>query len=217
MSILLKNRLKYALNATEVYKIVKDKEGLIKIDHKIRREPHYPCGFMDVVTIEKTGENFRLLFDIKGRYQAHKIDNNEANFKLCKVIKTAVGPNKIPYIVTHDGRTIRYPHPNIKNNDSIKLNLETGEIEQFLKYEQGATVMISGGQNIGRVGVISHVSKHDANFDIVHIRDARGKTFATRVTNVFVIGQDKKTVITIPKGKGLAYNILEEAENKNKK
>lgn len=217
MSILLKNRLKYALNATEVYKIVKDKEGLIKIDHKIRREPHYPCGFMDVVTIEKTGENFRLLFDIKGRYQAHKIDNNEANFKLCKVIKTAVGPNKIPYIVTHDGRTIRYPHPNIKTYDTIKLNLETGEIEQFLKYEQGATVMVSGGQNIGRVGTISHVSKHDANFDIVHIRDARGKTFATRVTNVFIIGQDKKTVITIPKGKGLAYNILEEAENKKKK
>ena len=143
---------------------------------------------MDVVQIEKTGENFRLLFDVKGRYQAHKIDDNESNFKLCKVIKNAVGPNKIPYIVTHDGRTIRYPHPEIKEFDSIKLNLSTGEIEQFLKFEQGATVMISGGKNIGRVGTISHVSKHDANFDIVHIRDARGKTFATRTNNAFVIG-----------------------------
>ena len=122
------------MNATEVYKIVKDKEGLIKIDHKIRREPHYPCGFMDVVSIEKTGENFRLLFDVKGRYQAHKIDESEANFKLCKVIKVAIGPNKVPYVVTHDGRTLRFPHPSIKKNDSIKLNLKTGEIEQFLKF-----------------------------------------------------------------------------------
>jgi len=48
--------------------------------------------------------------------------------------------------------------------------------------------MVSGGKNVGRVGTISHVSKHDANFDIVHVRDARGKTFATRTTNVFIIG-----------------------------
>mgnify|MGYP001810531170 FL=1 len=89
---------------------------------------------MDVVSIEKTGENFRLLFDVKGRYQAHKIDESEANFKLCKVIKVAVGPNKVPYVVTHDGRTLRFPHPSIKENDSIKLNLKTGEIEQFLKF-----------------------------------------------------------------------------------
>jgi len=188
LSILLKNRLKYALNAKEVYKIVKDKEGLIQIDHKIRREPHYPCGFMDVVSIEKTGEHFRLLYDIKGRYQAHKISNEESNFKLCKVVKVAVGPNKIPYVVTHDGRTIRYPHPSIGENDSVKFNLESGEIDSFLKFEQGATVTISGGKNIGRVGTISHVSKHDAGFDIVHVRDARNKTFATRTNNVFVIG-----------------------------
>lgn len=172
---------------------------------------------MDVVSIEKTGENFRLLFDVKGRYQAHKIDDAEANFKLCKVIKVAIGPNKVPYVVTHDGRTLRFPHPSIKENDSIKLNLTTGEIEQFLKFEQGASVMISGGQNIGRVGIVSHVSKHDAGFDIVHIRDSRGKTFATRTTNVFVIGQDKKTLISLPKGKGIAFNIIEEAENRKKK
>jgi small subunit ribosomal protein S4e len=208
--------LKYALNGKEVLKIVKDKEGLVKIDHKIRREPHYPCGFMDVVQVEKSGENFRLLFDVKGRYQAHKIDDNEANFKLLKVTQNAVGPNKVPYIVTHDGRTIRFQHPDIKVLDTVKFNLTTGEIEQFLKFEQGATVMISGGKSVGRVGTISHVSKHDAGFDIVHIRDARGKTFATRTSNVFVIGQDKKTVITLPKGKGLAYNIIEERENRQK-
>lgn len=77
--------------------------------------------------------------------------------------------------------------------------------------------MISGGQNIGRVGIVSHVSTHDAGFDIVHIRDGRGKNFATRTTNVFVVGEDKKTVISLPKGKGIAFNILEEAENRKKR
>ena len=171
---------------------------------------------MDVVSIEKTGENFRLLFDVKGRYQAHPIDANESNFKLLKVTQQAIGPNKVPYIVTHDARTIRFQHPDIKVNDTVKYNLKTGEIEAFYKFEQGATVMISGGKNIGRVGTISHVSKHDAQFDIVHIRDARNKTFATRSSNVFVIGQEKKAGISLPKGKGLAYNIIEERDNRKK-
>jgi small subunit ribosomal protein S4e len=118
----LRNRLKYALTGQEVVKIVKDKEGLIKVDNKIRRDPRFPLGIMDVVSIEKTGENFRILYDVKGRYQAHKIDEKEAQFKLCKVTKKAMGINKVPYIVTNDGRTIRYPHPDIKKNDTIKVN-----------------------------------------------------------------------------------------------
>ena len=125
MGVFLQNRLRYAITRQEVIKIVKDKEGLIKVDGKVRRDHKFPLGMMDVVTIEKTGEFFRILYDVKGRFQAHKIDAKEATFKLCKVKRKAMGANKIPYIVTNDGRTIRFPHPDIKKNDSIKV---------FLKY-----------------------------------------------------------------------------------
>lgn len=121
LNILLRNRLKYALSTKDVFNIVKDKEGLIKVDNKIRRDPRFPLGIMDVVSIEKTGEAFRILYDVKGRFQAHKVDEKEAKFKLCKVKRKAMGANKIPYIVTHDGRTIRYPHPDIKKNDTVKV------------------------------------------------------------------------------------------------
>ena len=78
---------------------------------------------MDVVTIEKTKENFRILYDVKGRFILKKIKSDEAKYKLCKVKSRSIGPNKIPYIVTHDGRTIRYPKLKIKVNDTLKLNL----------------------------------------------------------------------------------------------
>jgi small subunit ribosomal protein S4e len=100
---------------------------------------------MDVISIDKTNEHFRLLFDIKGRYQPHKIQAFESNFKLLKVVKSATGPNKIPYIITHDSRTIRFPNPEIKINDTVKYNITTGEVEGFFKFEQGAPVMINGG------------------------------------------------------------------------
>lgn len=42
--VFLRNRLKYALNAEDVKKIVKQR--LIKIDGKVRTDTTYPAGFM---------------------------------------------------------------------------------------------------------------------------------------------------------------------------
>ena len=36
---------------------------------------------IDVISIERTGENFRLLYDVKGRFTVHRITNEEA--KVC--------------------------------------------------------------------------------------------------------------------------------------
>ena len=122
LSVLLQNRLKYALSGQECIKICKDKDANIKIDNRKRRDHRFPLGFMDVVSIEKTNEHFRILYDIKGRFQPHAVEAKEAAFKLCKVTQKKIGKNKIPYIVTHDGRTIRFPHPDIKINDSVKVS-----------------------------------------------------------------------------------------------
>ena len=40
---------------------------LLQVDGKVRTDPKFPAGFMDVIQIEKTGENFRLIYDVKGR------------------------------------------------------------------------------------------------------------------------------------------------------
>uniref|UniRef100_A0AC34G739 40S ribosomal protein S4 n=1 Tax=Panagrolaimus sp. ES5 TaxID=591445 RepID=A0AC34G739_9BILA len=100
--LFLRNRLKYALSYTEARKICKQR--LIKVDGRVRTEMRFPAGFMDVISIEKTNETFRLLYDVKGRFTVHRIGKEEAQFKLLKVVKIGVGAKGIPYIVTHDGR-----------------------------------------------------------------------------------------------------------------
>merc|ERR1711976_395515 len=83
--IFLRNRLKYALTYEEGKKIVNQR--CIKVDGKVRTNKNYPAGFMDVVTIDKTGEHFRLIYDVKGRFAVHRISAAEAKYKLCKVNK----------------------------------------------------------------------------------------------------------------------------------
>ena len=92
----------------------------------------------------------------------------------------------------------------------IQLNLETGEIDSIIKFENGANVFISGGNNIGRVGVLQHIEHHPGSYEIAHIKDANGAQFATRLSNVFAIGDSKKAVVSLPKGKGIKLELLEE-------
>ena len=202
------------MNANEVKKIVKDKAGLIKIDNRIRKDVNFPCGIMDVITIEKTGEFFRILLDVKGRFVAHKIGAEEAKYKLCKITKKAMGKNKIPYVVTNDGRTIRYPHPEIQIDDTVKVSLETNTIEKWYKVKKGNVAIITAGYNKGRVGIINEIIRHDAAFNIIRLVDGYNHEFATRSLNVMVVGEGADPAITLYKDKGLRRDLIEEKQFK---
>jgi len=215
LMILLRNRLKYALTGREVTQILMGRN--VRVDGKVRTEPSFPAGFMDVVTIDKTKENFRLLYNVKGKYTLHKIEPSEAAFKLLKVKKLYTARKGIPHLTTHDGRTIRYPHPNIKANDTIKFNLKTNKVEEHLKFGTGALVMIVGGRNLGRIGQLKSVEKHEGSHSIAHIEDLTHKSFATRRDNIFVIGQGKKANVTLPRGGGIALTPIEEKKQRDAK
>eukprot|EP01119_Soliformovum_irregulare_P015204 TRINITY_DN4247_c0_g1_i2.p1 TRINITY_DN4247_c0_g1~~TRINITY_DN4247_c0_g1_i2.p1 ORF type:complete len:251 (+),score=64.99 TRINITY_DN4247_c0_g1_i2:188-940(+) len=211
--ILLRNRLRFALTKREVLTILKQR--LVRVDGKIRTDTKFPAGFMDVVAIDKVRDgNYRLLFDVKGRFVVQKISAQEAKYKLGKVRSTKVGPNGVPQIYLHDGRNIRYPDPLIKVNDTVKVDLETGKITDFVKYDIGNLVMVTGGHNLGRVGLITSKEKHPGSFDITHIRDAAGHSFSTRTNNVFVIGKGTKSLVSLPWRKGIKRTILQEAESR---
>jgi len=213
--VMLRERLKYALTYREVKMIVMQR--LIKVDGKVRIDMFYPAGFMDVVQIEKTKENFRLLYDTKSRFTLHKISKEESTYKLCRVKRVTRGPKGTPYAVTHDGRTLRYPDPDVKAHDTVRLDLSTGKMLDHVKFEAGNAVMISGGNNTGRVGVIVHRERHPGSFEIVHVKDAAGHTFATRLQNVFVIGKGNKPWISLPKGNGIKLSINEDRAAKMEK
>lgn len=227
--LILRNRLKYALTRREVLMITQRR--LIKVDTKIRTDMNFPCGFQDVVSIDRTDQNFRLLYDVKGRFTLHNISKDEAQYKLCRVSKIAKG-NKatigrnplshkqaaaIPYLTTHDGRTIRYADPLVKVNDTVKVDLASGKVVGHIKFDVNNLVMVTAGKNTGRIGVMTHKEKHPGSFDIIHIKDRKGQAFSTRIANVFAIGNGSSPMISLPRGKGIKLSITEERDRRMKK
>ena len=211
--LVLRNKLKYALDAREVRNICLERN--IYIDNKIRTDYKFPCGFMDVISIPKTEDKYRVLYDVKGRFILNPISKEESKFKLCKVTGIRVGLKKIPQVSTHDGRTIRYPDPLIRVGDTIKLDLETGKIVDFLKLDLGKLCFVNKGQNTGRIGVLIHRERHMGSFDIAKLKDAKGNVFAVRLDACFAIGEGEgKSIISLPKRNGVKLTIIEEKAQK---
>jgi small subunit ribosomal protein S4e len=229
LCLVIRNRLKYALNRSEVLMIVMRR--LVQVDGKVRTDMNFPTGIMDVISLPNSGEHFRVLYDVKGRFVLHRIHKDEALYKLCRVKsvssanKASIGFNPlqprgkksvVPYCNTHDGRTIRYVDPLVKPNDTVRVELSTGKILESVRFEVGNMAMVTKGANTGRIGVISSIERHLGGFDIIHLKDKAKNEFATRMENVFVIGEGTKNWISLPKGKGVRKTIQEEQDARMK-
>jgi len=229
LALILRNRLKYSLTRRETIMIVMRRT--VQVDGKVRTDTNYPAGYMDVVQIPKTKEIFRLLYDVKGRFVLHRITEQESKYKLCRIQKVAkankvsIGRNPfqvgqagaIPYAVTHDGRTIRFADPHISVNDTVKIDIATGKVTGHIKFDVGNLCMVTKGANVGRVGLIVAKDRHPGSFDIVHIRDRKGAEFATRLSNVFIIGEGNSPSISLPKSKGIKKSVIEELNDNQAK
>merc|ERR1712116_58829 len=148
----------------------------------------------------KLRESLPMVVFLRNRLK-YALNNSEVTKivmqRLSKVKRVQVGPKGIPFITTHDGRTIRYPDPLIKVNDTIQYDIATNKIKDFIKFESGNLCMITGGRNLGRVGTIINRERHPGSFDVVHVKDALGHTFATRLNNIFIIGKGSKAYISL--------------------
>uniref|UniRef100_A0A1I7XF19 Small ribosomal subunit protein eS4 n=1 Tax=Heterorhabditis bacteriophora TaxID=37862 RepID=A0A1I7XF19_HETBA len=206
LNLFLRNRLKYALNYTEVKKILRQR--VVKVDGKVRTDHKFPTGFMDVVSIERTNETFRLLYDVKGRFTVHRITPTEGQFKLCKVKALHMAHKNVPYLTTTDGRTLRYPDPHIKVNDSVVLDVTTSKITDFVKFEPG---------NLAMDVLVSLVT--EKSFPELLMLSILKMQLDTplplgNVSNVFVIGKGNKALVSLPSGKGIRLTVAEERDKR---
>jgi len=224
LSLVLRNRLRYSLTRRETLMIVMRRS--VQVDHQVRTDLNYPAGFQDVISIPKTDEQFRLLYDTKGRFVLHRITKEEASYKLLRVQRVSTGSRAtighnpfhsaqagvIPYLVSHDGRTVRFADPAVKVHDTIKFDIKSGKQTGHLKFDVGQLALITRGANIGRVGTVLSIDKHPGSFDIIHIKDRKGNVFATRIGNVFIIGEGVKPWVSLPRGKGVKLTVFEERD-----
>ncbi|MBS7624215.1 30S ribosomal protein S4e [Candidatus Bathyarchaeota archaeon] len=205
LGIIVRDLLGLAETMREAKKIIS--QGKILVDGRIRRDEHFPVGLMDVVSIPEIKANYRVLPFKKGLI-LHKIEPEEANYKICRIEdKITINGGHIQ-LNLHDGRNILVrsedpskPSGNIyRTLDALKIGLPNQEILEHLRLEEGMMGIIVDGENIGKYGIIKSIDVIEGQKkrrSLVTIEDSKGATYSTILDYLFVIG-DKEARISLP-------------------
>jgi len=206
LMLVVRDILHYAKNAREA-KIMLS-EGRIKVDGKVRREPKYPVGLMDVIEVPDAKSVFRILPSPGRGLDLVKISKEESSFKLWRIENMTTVRGGDIQLNLHDGRNILIKAKDSRSSveelfetfDSIQSAVKDQKILKRLKFREGSYAIVTSGRNIGKSGKIVRFEEATAAKPrIVTIESAQGETFQTTADYVFIVG-DEKPLITLSGG-----------------
>jgi len=184
LTLLIRDILHYCDNAREAKRIVSS--GQVKIDGRVVREAKQGVGLMDVVSFEKIGEHYRILFDKNGKLVPVRISPEEAKWKLVRIENKTTQKKGITQLNLHDGRNILVENPSeYKTWDTLKIELPSQRILNRFAFEIGNVCYIIGGQHVGEIATIAGEEVTPGSRpNIVYFKEG----FSTIKEKVFVVG-----------------------------
>jgi small subunit ribosomal protein S4e len=204
--IVVRNVLGYAETAREARRLIA--EGSFRIDGRVVRDYKFPVGFMDVLHIVPTDEYYRVVPVPTKVIGFVKIPREEASFKLCRIEDKVTVKGGHIQLNLHDGRNVlvkvsdpRNPVEDVYDTlGTIQLSLVGNKIMDYIPLAENTLVIISGGRNVGRVGLLKNIYRGmGVRRSIAVIEDKNGNLFQTSLNYVFPIGKEKP-LITLPEG-----------------
>ncbi|KAI4290737.1 small subunit ribosomal protein S4e [Pancytospora philotis] len=198
--------LKVANTSKELTYILSNK--MIAVNGKDVTNPRVPVGLFDVITVKKTNQHYRLLFNVNRKFKIHKISSEEAQFRLTKVTSKGVDVS-VPYTRTLDGYNFRFVDPAVGVSDTVKVDIKTNKVVDYIKFEADKIAYVYSGSNMGRVGVIKRVEKLRDGKVFVYLTDANNKNFTVLESKAIVIGDSNALWMSLDEGAGIKYDEFE--------
>lgn len=201
--------LKVAETSKEVSYILNSK--MVAVNGKDITNAKMPVGLFDVVTIKKTNQHYRLLFNTSRKFVVHKISSDEAQFRLTKVMSKGEDQG-VPFTRTLDGYNFRFVDPAVSISDTVKVDIKTNKVVDYLRFEADKIAFVFGGSNTGRVGVIKRIEKLRDGKTFVYLTDANEKNFTVLESKAIVIGDKSSLWMSLDEQAGIR---LDEYERSN--
>jgi small subunit ribosomal protein S4e len=164
------------------------------VDGKVRKEPRFTVGFMDVVCVPVMERSYRVLLDYRGRLILSEISKEESSVKLCKVGRKQILKGRKVQLTLHDGKNLTGELNSFKPGDVVKLALPDFKILERLPMESGSLVFITGGKNTSRVGRIEEIKVTPGPQPNMVVLKLGEDTFEAPQAYVFVVGKEKPEV-----------------------
>ncbi len=160
VAILLRDILKITRNLKETKRTMN--EGKIIVDGKVRKDIHFPIGFMDVVDIPLLKKTYRIIYDTKGRLMP--AETKEKNEKIV-MIKSKKVKNKEYIYTTNDGRTI-VSKEKYNIGDSLLIEIPSQKILKHIPFKKDSLAYVINGKHVGKLAKIKEIEERTILLDI---------------------------------------------------
>ncbi|MEF8832136.1 MAG: 30S ribosomal protein S4e [Candidatus Thermoplasmatota archaeon] len=191
--VVLRDILEYTETSKEGEHVLAERK--VEVDGKVTTDKNRPVGLMDVVSIPDISENYRVLFDQKGKFRLIPIDKNQAGWKLVRIEDKTTLKGGITQYNLHDGTNIKIEDGSKYNTkDVLKLQLPSRKVLDSLEFGEGQMAIVTGGDHIGELGTIEE-------YEVIRGSQSNFVHFESKITTVekyaFLVGEDKP-IIEIP-------------------
>jgi small subunit ribosomal protein S4e len=188
--VILRDILGYCKNKKEGMSIINRRE--ILIDGKVVTNEKHPVGLMDVLSIPKTKDDYRVLLDENGKLRLVRLKGKEAKWKLVRIEnKKTVRDGKIQ-LNMHDGRNLLLDSNEYGVGDVLKIEVPEQKIVGAFPFKEGSMALMIGGKHVGEKGTIEkYVVVRNPKDNIVYFKEG----FNTVKRHVFIIGKTRPEVI----------------------
>lgn len=197
LGILLREVLNQAENMREVKAILS--AGDVFVDGRLRKDPRFPVGLMDVIEIKSSSDRFRLVPKVRGGFGLVKIDEAESKIKLGRIQHKMMVPGGKCQLTLHDGRNLQLPE-NAKPSDyhpldTLVISVPEQELVETINLDKGAYAIVTQGRNVGMEGKVIEIEKRiGTHASTVTVQDPEGNRFQTALEYIFVLGKDKPKI-----------------------
>lgn len=197
LGVLVRDYLALARTSREAKRILAERKVLV--DKRVRRDPKFPVGLMDVVDVPELGKSFRVLINRQGRLVLHEVSSQESSFKLCRVKRKSVVKGGKVQLALHDGRTLLGEFMDFRALDVVKLSLPDQGVMEKLPLQPDYLALIVGGKNVGRIGRIVELKEVGGGKpDLVVLQTLEGEQFQTPANLAFTVGREEP-MISLPR------------------
>jgi len=195
--VVMRDMLHLCDTAVEARRILSS--GDIFVDGRIVKSRKFPVGLMDVLSIPKLNQHYRMLLDRRGKFELAKIPQGKEQWKLCRIESKTTVKDAKTQLGLHDGRSIIVDSDTYKTGDVLKIEVPTQKILDTYKLTKGSIAMIISGAHAGQTAVIEdYIVTRTPDPNIVRFKDGT----STVKDNVFVVGS-KVPEIELPEARAV--------------
>ena len=189
MTVFLRDIMGFAETADEARSILKSRN--VKVNGKVVTRENYTVGFMDSISIEKIDKDFRVLVDSKGLVFKEVEDADKRIYRVED--KTTLKGGETQFNL--DGGVNMVLDEEYPTRASLIVDLENDKVEKELPFEEGMTVVVTGGKHIGQIASIKEIHElPGSQTNKVILENQEGVEFETVIDYVFVLGEDEPEV-----------------------